>query len=96
MCGRFQLAAPWREITELFDLDDGEAGRNVPARYNVAPSQDIPIVIDHDGDRRSIDAKWGLVPHWAKPDKAVKPQINARGETVHEKPFFRQAFASLA
>ena len=66
MCGRFALQIAWRDVAEALGLSPDEAARNVPARHNIAPSQDIPIVIDTDGGRQRLDASWGLVPRWAK------------------------------
>lgn len=67
---------------------------NFPPRYNVAPTDQIPIVrIDpRDGERELVMARWGLIPGWMK-EKPKAPHINARAETVHEKPLFREAFA---
>ena len=90
MCGRFRLQLPWKEIASALNLVDSEAGRNLPAMHNIAPSQALLTV--EGTDRCVITKVWGLVPSWAKPDKTPKPMINARGETVHEKPFFRTAF----
>lgn len=93
MCGRFTLRVPWHEVHKALSLIDDEAGRNTAARYNIAPSQDIlTIGLDETGERIVRECRWGLVPVWAKPEKSPKPMINARGETVHEKPFFKSAF----
>ena len=70
---------------------------NFPPRYNIAPTQ--PIAVIHMNERRARQyslMRWGFIPSWAKPDYlkrlASKPLINARGETVSEKPTFRSAF----
>jgi len=90
MCGRFTLSSPPELIAEAFDL------ATVPAmspRYNIAPSQPVATVrLDTDG-RRALDSlRWGLVPGWAKDPAIGNRMINARSETVHEKPAFRAAF----
>ena len=64
---------------------------NFPARYNIAPTQPIPIVRIADGARQFALVRWGLVPSWAK-EINPRPLINARAETVNEKPSFRAAF----
>jgi putative SOS response-associated peptidase YedK len=67
---------------------------NFPPRYNIAPADPIPIVrIDpRDGEREVTMARWGLIPFWMK-EKPKVPHINARAETVHKLPLFREAFA---
>ncbi len=62
-------------------------------RYNVAPSQDILVIRQSEsGERTAAPLKWGLIPHWAKDPTIGNRMINARGETVAEKPSFRSAF----
>ncbi len=93
MCGRFRLETDWLEIARTFDLAETERGRNTPARYNIAPSQDVLIIGQKDGERVVREARWGLVPNWAKPDASRMPKpINARAETVETGPMFRSAF----
>src|SRR6476659_2427308 len=67
---------------------------NFPPRYNIAPTDQIPIVrIDpRDGTRELTMGRWGLIPFWMK-EKPKVPHINARAETVHKLPLFREAFA---
>jgi putative SOS response-associated peptidase YedK len=88
MCGRYTLAAGPPELVEAFDvpLPDFEM---VP-RYNVAPGQLAPIVAEDRQGRRAGLMTWGLIPGWR--DEPGKPMINARCETVSERPSFRQAF----
>ena len=93
MCGRFALQIAWRDVAEALGLSEEEAGRNVPARHNIAPTQDVPIVSDADTGRQRVDASWGLVPRWAKLGQLKTKPINARGETVASKPMFRSAVA---
>jgi putative SOS response-associated peptidase YedK len=93
MCGRYDNLIPRDAYASLF-----RAARlplsNFPPRYNVAPTDQIPIVrIDpRDGTRELVMARWGLIPFWMK-EKPRAPHINARAETVHKQPLFREAFA---
>jgi putative SOS response-associated peptidase YedK len=91
MCGRFTNQITWRELVELYLIHDQPA-LNLRPRYNVAPSQDIPIVRPADDGREVAIARWGLVPFWAKDLKVGYKMINAKAETVDEKPSFRNAF----
>jgi len=87
MCGRFSIISKSREIEKHFDL---VRSREFRKSYNVYPSSDIPVVRLEYGDRVLANLHWGLIPHWAK-DTKLQP-INAKGETVASKPFFRSAF----
>ena len=90
MCGRFAYFVPYEQLTDHYGL---AAGAQPMERYNVAPSQDIlAIRQDESGNRTASPLKWGLIPHWAKDPTIGNRMINARGETVAEKPAFRQAF----
>ena len=91
MCGRFLLTSPVDALGQLFLFDDRP---NLAPRYNVAPSQDVPIVRRRrDADRRELVlARWGLVPFWARDEKIGHKLINARAESVTSKPAFREAF----
>ncbi len=93
MCGRFIAERPAAEIAELFQTRN--AVPNYPARYNVAPTQPVLAVRFNPKTReRSLDAlRWGLVPHWAKDLAIGSSLINARCESIAEKPSFREAFA---
>ena len=64
---------------------------NFPPRYNVAPTQPVPIVRLVDGRRQFALVRWGLIPPWVKDPRAFSVLINARGESVNEKPAFRNA-----
>jgi len=92
MCGRFTLTElDPAVLTETFFLGGGVP--NLPPRYNIAPTQPVATVVrdvEH-GDNRLVLMRWGLIPHWAKDPKIGNKLINARGETVHEKPSFRAA-----
>jgi putative SOS response-associated peptidase YedK len=91
VCGRFTLTSPAEIVAEFFGL----AGQLVlTPRFNIAPTQTVLIVRESsDGkDREAANLQWGLVPSWAKDPSLAAKLINARGETVAEKPSFRRAF----
>lgn len=91
MCGRYTLRAPASELAEVFGLFDLP---ELEPRYNIAPTQVVPVVRwDADrGQRVLVKLKWGLIPSWSKDPKMGYSMTNARAETVAEKPSFRQAF----
>ena len=90
MCGRYSLTTPVEGIARLFAFD---ARPNLAARYNIAPTQPVPVLRDDLAGRRELAlVRWGLVPSWAKDVAAGAPLINARAETVAQKPAFRSAF----
>jgi putative SOS response-associated peptidase YedK len=91
MCGRMTLTATEPlALAEAFALD--EAPKDAPApRYNIAPTQDV-LVATSELPRRLTPARWGLIPSWAKDPLIGNRMINARAETVAEKPSFRAAF----
>lgn len=92
MCGRFVSKAAKKEIENEFNVRIADG--NVPApRYNIAPTQMIAAVAEIENARELASFKWGLIPHWAKDDSIGSKLINARAETVQEKPSFREAFA---
>jgi putative SOS response-associated peptidase YedK len=89
MCGRFTLVADPNDLREAFpwvNIPDG-----INPRYNVAPSQPV-AVIPNDGKNRLDFFTWGLIPSWAKDPAIGNRMINARAETLIEKPSFRTAF----
>ena len=90
MCGRFTQRLSWAELHELMDLIGPP--RNLRPRYNVAPSQDVAVVRAADGGRNLSMLRWGLIPAWAKDPAIGYRLINARSETVPEKPSFRSAY----
>jgi putative SOS response-associated peptidase YedK len=93
MCGRFTNRFSWRELKELYDLTSPYLTSNFPPRYNIAPTQQSFVVrLTKDGGRELTELKWGLVPSWSKDDKGAAAMINAKSETVAEKPAFRSAF----
>lgn len=90
MCGRFTLHARLNLLLQQFAL---EAGPEIAPRYNISPTQLVPVVrCRKDGQREMIMMKWGLVPSWAKDPSIGNRMINARSETVASKPSFRTAF----
>lgn len=91
MCGRFTLHSPKDFIGARFAVDLGELGELAP-RYNIAPTQDVLAVRVRDGERRAQLLRWGLIPHWAKPKARLPLMINARCETLAERPAYRDAF----
>jgi len=89
MCGRFTFAISPELLAEVFGVPFFE---ELPRRYNIAPSQPVPIIREAATDGRYLSSvRWGFVPHWAKDLSIGNRMINARCETVHEKPAFRQA-----
>lgn len=88
MCGRYKLEPTPEELRSLFLYDDHP---NFPPRYNIAPTQPIPIVRLWRGKHNFHLVRWGLVPSWAK-EMPKSLLINARAETINDKPSFRGAF----
>ena len=89
MCGRYALTSPPAVIAERFHLLWTPA---VEPHYNIAPSQMIPVVRDAVQGRALTWLKWGLIPSWAKDTSIGMKLINARGETLGDKPAFRHAY----
>jgi putative SOS response-associated peptidase YedK len=93
MCGRYDNLIPREAYSALFRARRLPQS-NFPPRYNIAPTDQIPIVrVDpRDSEREAVMARWGLIPFWMK-EKPKVPHINARAETVDKQPLFREAFA---
>lgn len=89
MCGRFALNTPREEIADIFNVD---ILPDLLPRYNVAPTTKVLSIVEQEEERRARFLKWGLIPPWAKDPKIGARMLNARSETVHEKPSFRHAF----
>ncbi|MDW7651110.1 MAG: SOS response-associated peptidase [Bacillota bacterium] len=87
MCGRYTLVE-WEELQERFGV--AVADKLVP-RYNIAPTQTVPVIIDDNGPQLKF-FRWGLIPFWAKDKSIGNKLINARAESVHEKNSFRESF----
>lgn len=92
MCGRYTHRLTWPEIHHLYSLVGGPPPTNLQPRYNMAPTQKAPVVRQGPEGRQLAMLRWGLIPSWAKDAKIGYSGINARAETVHEKPMFRGAF----
>ena len=88
MCGRYLITSAPEAFRRLFGYPEQP---NFPPRYNVAPTQPVPIVRLIDGKRQFALVRWGLIPPWVKDPRGFTLLINARGESVNEKPAFRNA-----
>src|SRR6185369_4434775 len=88
MCGRYTVTASPETIRALFRYVEQPG---FPPRYNVAPTQPIPVVRLIDAERHFALMRWGLLPSWVKDPKTFSLLINARGESVNAKPAFRNA-----
>lgn len=88
MCGRYTIAAPPEELRRRFDVQLPE--EDFQPNFNAAPTQNLPVIRQESG--KTLDLfKWGLVPFWAKEASIGNKMINARAESVFEKPAFKQA-----
>ena len=90
MCGRYSLTKPINTLKEHFQAIAMEMDHD--KRYNIAPSQSVPIVVAGEQGREIHAMRWGLIPSWAKDPALGNRLINARAETVHEKPSFKSSF----
>lgn len=91
MCGRFTSNAKPEQIEKEFKV--GKLNPKIfKPRYNIAPTQMIPAVLETDGERIVNELRWGLIPRWAKDESIGNKLINARAETLAEKPSFKNAF----
>src|SRR6266850_6440020 len=88
MCGRYAITTAPEALRALFRYLDHP---NFPPRYNVAPTQPVPIVRMFEGKRQFALVRWGLIPAWVKDPRTFSLVINARGESVLDKPAFRNA-----
>src|SRR6201997_36311 len=88
MCGRFVITSPPAAIRQVFGYIEQP---NFPPRHNIAPTQPIPVVIIENGTRHFKLMRWGLVPSWIKDPRKITLLINARSETINDKPAFRNA-----
>lgn len=90
MCGRFAFYSPSEATAALFGA---RSSIEIEPRYNIAPTQLIPAIRDDEhGDRELVLLRWGLVPSWARDPSIGNRMINARSETVAEKPSYRAAY----
>jgi putative SOS response-associated peptidase YedK len=91
MCGRYSITDPDEALRGLFGYNGPPM--DFAPRYNVAPTQSVPVVrLNHEGKRAIVAMRWGLIPSWAKEAKIGSMMINARADTVAAKPAFRAAF----
>ncbi len=88
MCGRYAITSAPEAIRRLFGYAEQP---NFPLRYNIAPTQPVPIVRLDEGRRRFALVRWGLIPSWVKDPRSFALLINARGEALNDKPAFRNA-----
>src|ERR1044071_2078117 len=88
MCGRYCLSSAPEAIRRLFRYPEQP---NFPPRYNIAPTQPVPIVRWVNRERHFALVRWGLLPSWAKDPKDFTLVINARGESVNDRPAFKYA-----
>jgi putative SOS response-associated peptidase YedK len=91
MCGRYTVVADGYELTEKLKARWRSARLAAP-RYNIAPTQHAPVLLQDGGEPVLDMYRWGLIPSWAKDPAIGNRMINARAETVREKPAFRTAF----
>lgn len=90
MCGRLTLTHPNEALAALFDAVPGNDLPESP-RFNICPTQDVPVVTSEGGIRRLRAMRWGLIPAWYKAPNDGPLIINARADTVADKPAFREA-----
>lgn len=89
MCGRFALSAKTSQIEKL--LPGLKINNNINPRYNISPSQKVKVILNTKPDQ-IVEAQWGLLPSWAKDKTIASKMINARVETLLEKPAFKNSF----
>jgi putative SOS response-associated peptidase YedK len=92
MCGRFTLTASIAEIAERFSAEYSFKDEDYSSSYNIAPSQSVLAVINDGQTNRMGFLRWGLIPPWAKDVSIGHKLVNARAETLTEKPSYRHAF----
>jgi putative SOS response-associated peptidase YedK len=89
MCGRYNLFTELKLIAERFEIFHTEQLELLP-RYNIAPSQDVLAITSEEGQNSASLFRWGLIPSWAKDPKIGYKMINARSESILEKPTFKR------
>jgi len=94
MCGRYSLTLAFEEVIEFYNtlIDELSTNAFLP-RYNVAPTNIMPVIVNDKGQKRIKLMQWGLIPYWAKEKRIGNNLINARLETLTEKPAFKGALA---
>ncbi|PRH79773.1 hypothetical protein C6N75_07850 [Streptomyces solincola] len=101
MCGRYAASRRPEDLAGIFEVERWEPEETLAPDYNVAPTKEVYAVLERPvkgaDDKRPVrqlrTLKWGLVPSWSKTSEGAARMINARAETVHEKPSYRRAFA---
>src|SRR6201994_1859956 len=88
MCGRFVITSPPAALRQIFGYIEQP---NFPPRHNIAPTEPVPVILLENGGRHFRLMRWGLVPAWVKDPRKFSLLINARSETVREKPAFKNA-----
>lgn len=95
MCGRYNILpnADWSAVEGQLDRQIAHSIRDVPARYNIAPSEMVPMIInDSEGHPSILDARWGFIPSWWKQQITPTKTSNARSETAATKPMWKSAW----
>lgn len=90
MCGRIALTLPPDMVASLFDAVF-DAPDNLQPRYNICPTQDLHVVLSDEGGRKIVRKRWGFLPRWYKTPSGGPLLINARAETIADKPAFRSS-----
>lgn len=90
MCGRYAITLPPEAMRAAFAYREQP---NFPPRYNIAPTQPVPVVRLDEGRRQFILMRWGFIPGWVKDPKTFPLVVNVRSESAREKPSFRAALA---
>lgn len=91
MCGRYMITSPFEAMTDLFEAVAAEGLGPEAPRLNVCPTETVPVVVSHPDGRALVPMRWGLLPTWYKHPGDGPLLINARAESVAQKPAFRQA-----
>lgn len=94
MCGRFTLTATFEQLIDRFDIESFLLDEEYSPNYNVAPSQSVIAVLNNGSINKMGYLKWGLIPPWVEDTKIGYKMINARAETLAEKPSYRNAYRS--
>jgi putative SOS response-associated peptidase YedK len=91
MCGRYMITSPFEAMIDLFEAEAADGLGPWAARPNVSPTETVPVVVGHEDGRSLVAMRWGFLPHWYKTPNDGPLLINARAETIAEKPAFRAA-----
>jgi putative SOS response-associated peptidase YedK len=89
MCGRYSITTPTEQLIARFDTEMSVEA--LPPRYNAAPTQSLPVILNQEPRRIEL-LQWGLIPHWANDPSIGSRMINARAETLTDKPSYREPF----